>query len=261
VTLDLDRDGRPDLIQTADPVTGRVWDETASPHWKVFLNEGPGFAAQATLWAVPPSGTSGGFFRVSATRVGGTWTLLDLDGDERLDLVQTEDPTTSEVWDAEGSPHWKVFAGGPAGFAATSTKWTVPPSGLPDGFWVAASDAPAREWKVLDLDGDGSLDLVQSGDTSHGYRVWDATGTPYWKLFRGDGDGFAVEPYRWPVPDSGTAEGFYAVDDEDGSASCWFTRDVDGDRRPDLIQTMDPATSRVWDATGTPYWKVFRGRK
>jgi hypothetical protein len=255
ITVDVTGDRKPDLIQTADPATGYVWDASGSPHWKVFENTGAGFRAQPMQWEVPDSGTTAGFFAARSVS-GARWDLLDLDGDGRADLVQTSDPATAEiVWDASGEPYWKVFAGTGEGFDPDPVQWRVPDSGLADGFYAVEGAGASRYWSVLDIDGDRDLDLVQSGDVSHSYRVWDATGDPYWKVYRNQRDGFSLDLHRWPVPESGSAEGFYLVRG-DGS---WFTGDVDGDGRADLVQTQDPATARVWDATGSPYWKVFRG--
>ncbi|HEY8143844.1 MAG TPA: hypothetical protein VIG06_14265, partial [Kofleriaceae bacterium] len=118
-------------------------------------------------------------------------------------------------------------------------------------------NAPNRRWWTIDIDGDRDLDLVQTGDVAHDQRVWDATGDPYWKVFRNQGSGFTSELHRWSVPTSGTADGFFAI----GGAyeSNWSLLDADADGHPDLVQTEDPATGSVWDATASPYWKVFRG--
>jgi hypothetical protein len=258
-TLDVDGDRKPDLVQTADPATGYVWDEGGDPYWKVFRNSGDGFERQATMWQVPDSGTSGGFYSV-VTAGAGMWRVVDLDDDGRADLVQTSDPATGYVWDASGEPYWKVFAGEGEGFAGSPDKWSVPPSGLDDGFFTARAATSYRYWSLVDIDGDRDLDLVQTGDVSHPSRVWDASGEPYWKVYRNQGSGFSADLHRWPIPKSGTAEGFYLVE---GSASytSWALLDADADGHPDLVQTADPANSQVWDASGDPYWKVFRGEE
>ena len=257
-TRDITGDGRPDLIQTMDPATAKVWDVASAPHWKVFENTGTGFALQPMLWSVPSSGTEWGFRVTEQEWAYEHWLTRDLDGDGKLDLVQTADPATGTVWDAAGEPYWKVFAGGASGFAAMPTSWRVPASGLAEGFFQAYAFQDYRRWTLIDLDGDDKLDLVQTGDTSHAARVWDAAGSPYWKMFTNTGSGFSLELYRWPVP-RGTADGFSDV--ERASANLhWIVIDTDHDGYRDLVQTMDPATSMVWDATGAAYWKVYRGR-
>jgi len=256
-TMDIDGDRRADLVQTADPATGTIWDETGAPHWKVFRNTGDGFDREATVWSVPGSGTTGGFY----TPVANTtyhWLIVDLDDDGHADLVQTADPATGSVWDVAGEPYWKLFAGEESGFAASPDEWSVPPNGLGEGFYDASSSSAYRRWSVIDIDGDRDLDLVQTGDVSHDYRVWDASGDPYWKVWRNTGAGFSAELYRWPVPRSGTEYGFFHAEFANQYMS-WILLDADADGHPDLIETMDPSTGMVWDATGSPYWKIFRG--
>ena len=256
-TEEMDGDELPDLVQTADPATGKVWDDGGEPHWKVFRNNGDGFDRDPIIWPVPDSGTDGGFYSMQSTGTG-RWRVMDIDDDERADLLQTSDPATGKVWDAGGEAHWKVFAGSDTGFAATPAKWPVPSSGLEDGFFDASSSSANRLWAMADIDGDGDPDLVQTGDVSHESRVWDASADPYWKVWRNQGGGFAAEVHRWRIPKSGTENGFYAVAASDGYTT-WTMLDADNDRHQDLVQTEDPATGRVWDATGSPYWKVFRG--
>ncbi len=257
VTVDVDGDRRPDLVQTADPATGYVWDASGSPHWKVFSNTGDGFDRHALIWSVPDSGTTSGFYAATSISTA-RWRLMDLDDDGHPDLVQTSDPSTGYVWDAAGEPYWKVFSGESDGFAGAPGKWSVPDSGMSDGFFDATSATSSQYWSVVDIDGDRDLDLVQTGDVSHSYRVWDASGDPYWKVYRNEGSGFSSELHRWPVPKSGTDEGFYMVDGAAGYTT-WALLDADADGHPDLVQTEDPSTGYVWDATGSPYWKVFRG--
>jgi hypothetical protein len=257
-TFDITKDGKPDLVQTSDPVTGKVWDAASAAHWKVFENTGAGFATSPTLWSVPSSGTSYGFRATTMSSGVEQWVTVDLDLDGRLDIVQTADTATNTVWDAAGAPYWKVFRGTASGFEPAPKTWRVPKSGLSDGFYMARAELSQRRWLLVDLDGDGDLDLVQTGDTAFTRRVWDATGNPYWKVFANTGDGFTDELHRWSVP-MGPTDGF-----TDASMSVaplnWFVADVDHDGYRDLVHTMNPATSTVWDATGPAYWKVYRGQ-
>jgi hypothetical protein len=258
-TIDIDGDRRPDLVQTGDPATSAVWDEAGAPHWKVFASTGEGFDREPTAWSVPPSGTTGGFYSWFADSAA-HWRVLDLDDDGRLDLVQTADPASGAVWDAAGAPHWKLFAGSSQGFSATATDWSVPPSGLGEGFFDAFWSSANRWWWLIDIDGDRDLDLVQSGDTAQEHRIWDATGDPYWKVWRNEGAGFSAELHRWAVPPSGTEDGFYVLASSNATSS-WSLMDVDADGHLDLVQTGDPATGQIWDAAGAPHWKLFRGEE
>ena len=257
-TLDLTGDGRVDLVVTADPATGAIWDASGSPYWKVYASTGTGFAAEPTSWSVPPSGTALGFRSDEYGTGGEKWVVVDLDGDHRADLVQTADPATSRVWGAgTDARYWKLFRNTGSGFAP-AVVWPVPSSGLLDGFMVWRHSSDYQHWTLLDLDGDGDLDLVQTGDRAQPASVWDEDGSPYWKLFENTGAGFSQTVHRFAVPKSGTFGGFYTTSVDDGARQ-WFVGDSDGDGRLDLIQTADPSTSKVWDPT-SPYWKVYRGQ-
>src|SRR5512134_3495163 len=59
-------------------------------------------------------------------------------------------------------------------FEDTADNYPVPSSGLPEGFGPYFSFGGVRYWTTFDLDGDGHLDIVQTGDTSVGQQVWDA---------------------------------------------------------------------------------------
>jgi predicted secreted protein len=254
--IDVNGDAKPDLAHTADPVNGYVWDKTGAPHWKVYLNQGNGFASVPNHWDVADNGTTYGFDWV---RSAGDWETIDLDADGQLDLVQTSDPVTGKVWDSAGSPYWKVFTGKQGQFSKTAAQWSVPPSGRQYGFHSTSYSYDYEHWTLLDIDGDAKLDLVQTGDTSHASRVWDASGDPYWKVFKNLGGEFSDELWRWSIPMSGTTAGYYRVGSGSADATAWFVNDANNDGRVDLIQTADPATGYVWDAAGSPYWKVFYG--
>ncbi len=224
-----------------------------------------------TQWTVPNVGgsyTQTGF-NVAATNDGNKqWVTFDIDGDGLVELVQTADPTTGKVWGAgTAAQSWKVYKKDGWGFSQTPIIWPVPDSGHIDGFDSATGGGAGRQWVTLDLDGDGKPDLVQTSIPSAN-KVWGAgTSSPYWKLYRNLGAGFATTATNFAVPDGG-ADGFFAI--TSGSSNrYWTLLDLDGDARLDLVQTADPATGDVWGAaplqrggtgkSSTPYWKVFRG--
>jgi len=255
-TLDMNGDGRRDLVHTADPATNAVWDAAGSPHWKVFLGTASGFDPTAIAWPVPVSGTTGGFYKATMSSASSQWVLLDITSDGKPDLIQTCDPATTRVWDSASAPHWKVYVNTGSSFESQATLWSVPQNGFIDGFYVTTMSSGVRQWSLVDLDADGRLDLVQTADTATG-AVWDASGSPYWKLFRGTASGFASASMSWRVPSSGLSDGFFAAK-SDASYRYWTLVDIDGDDDLDLVQTGDTSfAQRAWDASGSPYWKVF----
>src|SRR5262245_2895251 len=212
------------------------------------------FATTAEDWPVPASGFDGGFAQPSSSAAYRYWSTLDVDGDRRPDIVHTGATDLSEsAWDAGGSPFWKLFRGGKRGWSADMVKWQVPPSGS-SGFYSVG--LVGGGWQRFDITGDGLPDLVQTADPGSG-AVWGFGEDPHWKVFENDGEGGFTTPQRdWPVPESGTSAGFSVVEWYSAPAF-WKTMDIDGDRRPDLVQTSDPATGAVWDEAGSPHWKVF----
>jgi hypothetical protein len=70
-TIDLDGDGRPDLVHTADPSAQEVFDAGTTPHWLVYPNTGTRFGA-ARVWPVPKANWAGGFSSTSTGTSGPT---------------------------------------------------------------------------------------------------------------------------------------------------------------------------------------------
>ena len=268
IVIDLDGDRIPDLVQTSDSQNGSgyVWTDLTGPYWRVFKGTGSGFATTPARWSVPASGLPDGFFSAYYGYDTRHWSLYDLDGDGRPELIQPGDPSRAGGFvftDAQGA-YWKVWRSTAAGFASTAARLGVPASGLSDGFFSTAYCLDARCWGLYDLDGDGHLDLVQSADpAASGGKVWNDTSGAYWRVYNGSASGFAATARRFSVPASGLSDGFFSPSYASAAPGTrfWSLLDLDGDRRPDLVQTADPARSGglVWtDGTG-PSWRAFLG--
>ena len=108
-TTDLDGDGKADLVQTEPPDGSGVWGGDAVAYGKIYKNIGSGFASAPTQWSVPMLGLAQGFQTTTAI----AWITMDLDGDGKADLVQTEPTDGSGVWGGDAAGYWKVFRGIP----------------------------------------------------------------------------------------------------------------------------------------------------
>jgi hypothetical protein len=105
-TIDMDGDGKPDLVQTAQ--NGVVLG-SSSASWRVYRNMGNGFATTPTSWTVPTLDTAEGFYLTSGGGSGGVyWTTMDLNGDGRLDLVQTAE---NSIVLGTTTASWSVYLG------------------------------------------------------------------------------------------------------------------------------------------------------
>jgi hypothetical protein len=264
-TLDLDGDGAVDLVRTADPAddSGRVWRDGAGSFWWVHYGADGGFEAAGARWAVPDSGLSDGFFSAFYGYDARWWYTVDLDGDRRPELVQTADPARPGGFvrtDGAGG-YWRVWRSGPGGFTGAPVRWSVPASGLGDGFFAPWMGLDARHWALVDTDGDGRLDLVQTADPSRaGGQVWRDAEGPHWRVWRGAASGFDGDYQRLGVPDAGTPDGFFAAQYASVAPGTrfWALLDLDGDRRAELLQTADPARAggQVWRGAAGPFWRV-----
>lgn len=106
----------------------------------------------------------------------------------------------------------------------------------------------------LDLDGDARPDLVKTGG-------WTAT-QPVWKVHRNvghlGGPMFAAQPLDWPAPvgciekrEQTTAGAFL------DNVTLWSTFDLDGDGRPDLVDSRNVNEWRVHRNTGQGFAATY----
>ncbi|MEZ4454845.1 MAG: hypothetical protein R3B09_35670, partial [Nannocystaceae bacterium] len=238
--VDLDGDRRLDLVVTSRAVENqnvKLYQRTLgypnAPYWEVYRGRDQGFADQAIAWMVPGDGHDGhGLVTTDGTPelLGDAWwTLLDVDGDARPELVITGHSSVFDGWIGRPpgyplKPHWEVYASDDHGFAATPTTWALPEGG-PAGYgYYTHADKPwyvgDPAWTTRDLDGDGVVDLVVTGvavDLDQGVPVIAALGSvdePHWEVYRGGVDGFAAEPIVWPVPVGGWTTGFALAEGE-----------------------------------------------
>jgi len=272
--FDIDGDGLPDIVQTAD-INGYydVWGYgTPNQYWNVFFNNGAGFDPTPTAWPVPHDSYEGdvsGFYHLSEAGAYSQYSVFDIDGDGLPDIVQTADINGYyDVW-GYGTPdqYWSVFYNTGAGFDPTPTVWTVPHDtyeGDSSGFYHLSEAGAYSQYSVFDIDGDRLPDIVQTADINGYYDVW-GYGTPdqYWNVFLNNGTGFETEPLRYSVPHDtyeGDSSGFYHLS-EAGAYSQYSVFDINGDQVPDIVQTADiNGYYDVW-GYGTPnqYWQVYLG--
>lgn len=294
---DVSGDGRNDLVFLArDAGAGLVVPGFPdAPHWEVHLGWGKGFQPEPLAWSVPPGGLVGAGF--VALESGGAaegdevWTLVDLDGDLRREILVTGawDQTGPLVFDPEGEPHWRIYRITSGGFDPTFEPLPVPGEGggahgrgfhSPRGGQEVAGtlDHPfdLQGWELLDLNGDRRLDLVITNearvqDKSYSRRALGGAEDPRWEVHFGGAAGFA-SARPWPMPTGGLAGRGYLwsrgpaepVPQVTGTV-LWELGDLDGDRKPDLILTAEGVARdggsnwswRVFDADA-PHWRVYR---
>ncbi len=251
-TLDLDGDGHVDLVHLIDPATGQLWQNSGQLSWRIFRGGPSGFGAEE-FWSLPDigPGTLGETTRVAGT---GIWTTTDITGDGIADLVHSAEPPL-DVFDPK-TPNWHVYVGSASGFATTATTWPVPVNGHPRGFYD--TDLAGR-WRTLDLDNDGSMELIQFGEIVSPFvgPFYDGT-APFWRVFAKSGNSFSSTSGQWALPTAVVP--FDALAQSEGNLQ-WDVIDVDGDGNPDLVHTANPssASATVWGSPNSDQWKVYLG--
>ncbi len=165
-------------------------------------------------------GTASPFYGVGSA---GKPVFVDLDGDGRLDLVSGEHYGALHAWRNTGTSAAPVFT------ALTGS--ADPFSGIDVGYY----SAPA----VVDLDGDGKLDLV-SGQHYGTLLAWRNTGTSAAPIF---------------TALTGSANPFDGIDVGYSSAPAFV--DLDGDGRLDLVSGEYGGKLLAWHNTGTNAAPVF----
>ncbi|MDP2304929.1 MAG: putative metal-binding motif-containing protein [Pseudomonadota bacterium] len=257
---DITGDGILDLVipRTCD-------DAVPMTEWWVHVGTSSGYAADRTVWTLPPSyavddapfddagGRATG--RCEADRHVPSYGLFDLTGDGVADLVVTsscDDPTI-------GQTAWRVHAGGAAGYAAEATRWA-----LPSGYGGAGTtpfmlynmngscDEDGPYWFVADVNADRVYDLVivyMCGEPS-------SVGRTEWLVHDGGAAGFAEAARSWALPSSYVDAGSLGfprvsstnpVCEGDTVSYTWTSLFVDGDDYLDLVVTHDCSNPDVGD--------------
>jgi hypothetical protein len=180
-TVDIDGDGRPDLVISADPTNpGNAFGGSSSPHWQVYRGTASGFGATPIAWSLPANLSVLSHTPADATDTD-AHTTVDMDGDAILDLVVTMDPANpGNAFGAGGAPYWQVYTGTATGFATATSSWKLP-SNISVLSHSPASSADGDAHTTVDVTGVGCPDLLVTMDPAN---VGHAFPGPSWHVFR-----------------------------------------------------------------------------
>jgi len=205
--FDLDGDRRADLVVTSACDNPQI----GTTAWRVYLGSGAGVAAAPILFPLPPTpsvpvGTygsaHGGGAGCTAKPPAPVYSIVDIDGDFRPDLVLTQDCTDTAV----GSTRWSLFRNEGTGFAATAAPLALPVlPGVPSlGAFAALGAQPVCSganqglgFTTLDVNGNLRPDLLVTRACNDS-----TTGVTHWLLFRDEDGGFASTAAALSLPSS-----------------------------------------------------------
>ena len=204
------------------------------------------------------------------------WGTFDLTGDGLADIVVYKDSCNGTDI---GTSRWEVYENTGTGFATTPTDWALPTASVNwTNPWYQPSEATSGNtcadgsgggtalwyYTLLDLDGDGLVDLVVTADTCTSEDV----GTSRWDVYRNTGAGFETTPTTWTLPAAPvrgdnlyytTSASYLSRTCTDGSWSgraawYWTLLDLSGDGAPDLVHTVDTCDD---GEIGGTLWTVY----
>ncbi len=159
--------------------------------------------------------------------------ILDMNGDGRLDLVQSGTfPWTVYFGENDGSDNF--------GFSATPVQWSGDNGqggGQISNVWVTSGPCDENGWActvvdTFDITGDGRVDYVVARDAGQPWRVYNGE-------LKADGSwGFSDTPLQWPAPDR-------MIRRLRSGHTYRDTIDVNGDGLPDFVD-IDNGEWSVW---------------
>lgn len=202
-----------------------------------------GFSDTPEVWALE-SKLVANYFMYSMDGLGQYWSLFDLTGDGRPDLIHH---AHGNVYDADAAGDvWYVWPSEGDRFGGRIA-WQLPVDHRDlDGIHTANSVEG-----VLDITGDGYADLVRARDPQTG-TAYGSEGDPRWEVYPGDGaTGFATTPTLWDLPDD------LKVPTEIHEGGTHDVRDIDGDGAVELIRTTDNTGENYASSDGSLHWRVY----
>lgn len=237
--MDLSGDGFADLVVHQDDCDAAI----GQSRWDVYAGSAAGFAPTPSAYTLPASRCAVSWDKPGRSTGALEYSLLDLTGDGRSDLVVLQDDCDAAI----GQTRWDVYPGAAAGFAAGPSPYTLPAMRCAVPWDAAGQSYGAVRYSLLDVSCDSFPDLVVTRDDC------DATvGQSRWDVYAGNATGLAQAPasVALPAPRCGTS--FDAPGKSSGALHfgvfAWSPTD-----HPSLLVTRDSCDTNV----GAAHWDYY----
>ena len=176
-----------------------------------------------------------------------------MNGDGKPDLVDSENSATeneSDVFYNGSQKYWKVYLNTGSGFSPTAIQWNIPAT-----LDTYEDYVNYNNHEVIDMNGDGKPDLVDSEDeATSGAQIFFNGNQKYWKVYLNTGSGFSTTAIQWNMP------AVLDTYEEQVNYTLHAVIDMNGDGKPDLVDSENSATeneSDVFYNGSQKYWKVY----
>ncbi|MEZ4221293.1 MAG: hypothetical protein R3B13_10200 [Polyangiaceae bacterium] len=238
---DLNGDGFVDLFVHQDDCDAAV----GSTHWDLYSGSAAGLAQTPTSFGLPAARCGVSFDKPARSSGALEYGLLDLTGDHLVDLVVVQDDCDTTI----GATHWDVYPGSASGFAAAPSSFALPAARCGVAWDDLTKASGALEYLVMDLSGDGTVDLVVHQDDC------DLTvGQSHWDVYAGSASGFAAAPASFGLPAARCGVSWEEPTRSSGALE-YTLMDVSGDGLSDLVVVQDDCDASV----GQTHWDAYAG--
>jgi hypothetical protein len=207
---DVNGDGLLDIVRTSQV--------GAHSNWNVVLNSGSTWSPNYILW--------GNYLDEANGINSNEMKLIDVNGDGLIDVVRGQEGS-------DGSRStWRVWKNIGTGFSPSFEFWV-------NNLWVSSARLNDPKTNLIDVNGDGLPDIVQSHT--------DTVNPPEWDVYKNYGD-------HWATNNTQDRQGWIAPKNLDLSNPNVRLIDVNGDNLPDIVQTSYSGD----DNTSTDTWYVYK---
>ncbi len=295
-SIDMNGDGLIDLVVTAQLQGGNVtsFSPNTNQYWNVYLNNGSNYSSSPQQWNLPNGGKINANINLGFNALTGvattaestgsqSWSLADIDGDNKPDLIITAQLQGGNVtsFSPNSNQYWKVYLNTGTGFSTSPVNWNLPNGGKTtnsgtlgfnsiSGVALNTESTGSQSWSLLDINGDGKLELIVTAQLQGGnVTSFSPSSNQYWKVYSNTTTGFNLTESNWSLPNGGklltsanlgynNLNGTALITDVTGSQT-WFLQDVNNDKSPDLFIAAQLQGGNVtsFSPTSGQYWKIY----